>query len=152
MAYETTFDKLTAEERREILDRAQRRRYEDSQFIIEEGRRYQALQVVSLGTVRVSRRNVDVGSRSDVEIARLGEGAVFGELSFLERGRASASVTACGQVEVLCIDGALIHEFIERDESFSGRFYHSLATTLAARLRGTSRRVDRRLPAPVNNP
>ena len=89
------------------------------------------------GQVRIERT---VGDKT-VEIARLANGSVFGEMSFLDKAGASASVVADGSVGVIHIKNEDIDELIEGDPAFGSRFYHSLAITLSRRLRATNRIV-----------
>ena len=79
-----------------------------------------------------------------MEIARLGPGAIFGEMSFLDGAPVSANVIAVGKVEVLRIDGASTKQAMKKDPSFAGRFYHSIAEILVRRLRATSKRAASR--------
>lgn len=141
-AIENTFDRLTDKERKLLLDCAKRQHYIDNETIIEEGSELQAIYVLAEGEVRIERQGmtpVDCGT--PVEVARLEQGAVFGEMSFVENAGASASVVADGVVVCLRIDSATIHTCIQFDPTFAGRFYHSLAATLSRRLRVTSTRL-----------
>ena len=61
-------------------------------------------------------------------------------MSFLTHATASASIVADGEVELLCVSHANINAMIERDPGFSGRFYRSVACTLAERLHRANQR------------
>src|SRR5262249_9450853 len=88
------------------------------------------------GYVRVERKD---GREQGVAVARLGPGQVFGEMSFLEEAGASASVIADDVVEVDVVEGGHVQSLLTSDPGFSARFYHSLAGSMAHRLRRTTR-------------
>ena len=62
-------------------------------------------------------------STNKMEISRLGLGAVFGEMSFIDQEGASASVIAEGDVEVLFMDGLQISNLFETITGFEGHFF-----------------------------
>ena len=64
------------------------------------------------------------------------------EMSFLGAAPASATVIATETVEVLCLEHTHINELVKQDPAFSGRFYQSLAVTLAHRLRDMNQRSN----------
>ena len=137
-AFEKSFEMLTDEERKFLLECAKRQHFLDGETILEEGSSSEAIYILAEGEVRVERKGLTPGeSVKPAEIARLGQGAVFGEMSFVDKAGASASVVADGAVDCLCIDSATIHTCIQFDPTFGGRFYHSLAATLSRRLRVT---------------
>ncbi len=70
-----------------------------------------------------------------VEIARLLAGEIVGEISFVDLRPPSASVTALVDSQALAIDKAALRGKLQRDLGFASRFYLSLATFLAERLR-----------------
>ena len=160
--HEVRFDdglgKLTAAERDALLERAEHCVFQRGESILEEGTHNDSLYVIAEGHVRVERSvrvvahfraingglarraEDDEGSRT-VEIARLGRGAIFGEMSFLEDLPASATVTALDGVGAFRISQRVIDEFCGQDSTFAARFFQSLAVTLAHRLRTTNRRL-----------
>ena len=142
IAFEHTFEKLTADERKFLLGCAKPQHYLDHETILEEGSSSEAIYILVEGEVRVERKGPTSGkSGKPAEIARLGQGAVFGEMSFVDTAGASASVVADGAVDCLRIDRAAIHNCIRFEPAFAGRFYHSLACTLSRRLRVTNTRL-----------
>ena len=71
------------------------------------------------------------------EIARLDEGEIVGELSFLDARPPYASVEATEKSEVLKITHSAVAARFARDAGFEARFYRSLGIFLASRLRQT---------------
>lgn len=71
------------------------------------------------------------------EIARLGEGEIVGELSFLDARPPYASVRATEPSTVLMVPHQAVHLRFTRDPGFAARFYRSLGIFLSSRLRQT---------------
>ena len=129
-----TLGKLTAADWDTLMARAETRQYRYDDVILAQGFVGAALYVIADGEVRIERANA---GRS-AQLARLGPGSVFGEMSLLDEAGASASVIADGKVEVICLDGADLGALVRADSGFAARFYQSLATTLSRRLRATN--------------
>lgn len=103
--------------------------------LLEEGERAEALYLVRRGEVVVEKQ--DARGRPRI-LARLGEGAVFGELSFLDGQPASATVRATGAARV----ARLPRQRLEADPALAGlkiRLHAHLAREVVARLRATDR-------------
>jgi signal transduction histidine kinase len=78
------------------------------EVLIREGDQADALYVVLSGEMDVTKR----ADRSEIPVARVGPGALQGELAALEGGRRLASVTATGPVEVLRIPVSALRELL----------------------------------------
>jgi len=78
----------------------------------------------------------------NVEIAKLLSGEIVGELSFVDSRPPSASVEATVDSQVLAIDKSMLRAKLQKDLGFASRFYLSLATFLADRLRVTTARLS----------
>lgn len=77
-------------------------------LLIREGDQADALYVVLSGEMDVTKR----AGRSVIPIARVGPGALQGEIAALEGGRRLASVTATGPAEVLQIPVSAVRELL----------------------------------------
>ncbi len=86
----------------EILDLAA------GDVLIREGDQADALYVVLSGEMDVTKR----ADRSEIPVARVGPGALQGEIAALEGGRRLASVTAIGAAEVLRIPVSAVRELL----------------------------------------
>jgi CRP-like cAMP-binding protein len=91
------FQPLPDEERGKLMARFVPRRVEAGTAILREGDVGGGLYLIVLGTVEITKWQND---RRAVLLASLGEGAYFGEMSLLQGGTASATVTAAGPVEL----------------------------------------------------
>jgi CRP-like cAMP-binding protein len=91
------------------MTRFEPRRVEAGAPIIREGEPGGGLYLIVLGTVDITRR---VDGKRAVLLATLGEGAYFGEMSLLSGGRASATVTAAGPVELAQLSPREFYEVV----------------------------------------
>lgn len=114
-----------------LLSMGSLRRLRDGDRPIEAGKAVGDLFVVMQGTLAVT---LPDGS----QIATLGEGEVFGEMSFIESRPPGATVRATGKAEVLAIPRRTILERFESEPKFAARFYRALAMFLSDRLRETT--------------
>jgi CRP-like cAMP-binding protein len=76
-------------------------------------------------------------------IAHLGPGSLLGEMAFLDRSPASASVIAHTELGVDVIDSAHLQTLLASVPGFATRFYVSLATLISGRLRTASQVASR---------
>jgi len=86
---------------------------------------------------------VYTASLGDREIARLGPGQIFGEMSFLEDRPASATVKTLEESHLLAIRREDLEAKLDADSGLGARLYKSLAITSARRLRETMGTLSR---------
>jgi CRP-like cAMP-binding protein len=128
---------LTAEDRDALLSGARHLALETDATLIQAGARREGLYLLRRGAVRVVRAS----HGENVVIARVVAGALFGEMSFFENEDASASVEAECPCDVELIPREHVYALFRGRVDFEKRFYQSLATLMAQRLRDTSRRL-----------
>ena len=129
-----TLNQLSSNDWEALIGKAEYRRYTFNDLILAQGAIGEALFIITDGEVRVERSDAN----GTWQLARLGSGAVFGEMSMLDRSGATANVVADGQVKILTVPGRDLDALTASDLGFAGRFYKSLATTLSRRLRATN--------------
>lgn len=112
---------------RKIVDKLQ---FTDGQIILKEGSFGDALYLVLSGKVEVSKM-ID-GKKSVV--AYLEQGAVLGELSFIDKKPRPASAIAVGDVEIGVVD----KEFLEYEINKMSYEFSLVLNALAERLRTTT--------------
>lgn len=108
---------------REIARVAATPAYADGATIVSEGSTSSSMFVVLDGTAKVVRRGRT--------LARLGPGEFFGEISLLDPGPRTATVTADGPTRCLDLAGKDFREILQRESGLAVR----IAATLARRLR-----------------
>jgi signal transduction histidine kinase len=101
---------------------------EPGAFLIHEGDEADALYVVLEGELEVTKRS----GRSEIPVARVGPGALQGEIAALEGGRRLASVRAATSAEVLRIPVAAVRELLSAGPDVA----LAVIRTAVARLRG----------------
>ena len=84
---------------------------------------------------------VTVEALENQEVARLLDGEVVGEMSFVDSRPPSATVKAIRNSLVLSIPREQIAAKLEADVHFAARFYRALSVFLADRLRSTTSRL-----------
>ncbi len=109
--------------------------FADGETIVREGEEGQVMYVIQEGRVRVS-RTMD---GSDVTIATLGPGDVFGEMALFETAPRSATVIAIGETRVLSVDKKMFFQSVSRDPSMA----FNLLRTMSERLRKIDREFAR---------
>jgi CRP-like cAMP-binding protein len=104
--------------------------------ILAEGTQNESMFQISQGTVRIEKKikNAD----KPIVLAVLHRGEIFGDMAFIDPGKASASVVAheegeTGEVELVRLDYAVMRGRCQ-DDSVAAELYKMLATVLAKRL------------------
>lgn len=117
-----------------LRDKARELQFRKDQRLIHEGLVGNTLYLIKSGTARVERRN----GAATVRIATLGAGDMCGEMSFIEKTAASASVIADEELTADALDAATLQTLFESFPHVGARFFRSVALTLSRRLRATS--------------
>jgi len=128
------FKNLNFGEAQSLAKICKRERYKPGAVIIEENSLGEALYLVEKGEVKV----VKGEGKEQQEIARLGRGELFGEMSLIENELTSASVIAASDVEVLAIHRPEFEELLEKNQALALKIYKSFCMTLSERLRKTT--------------
>jgi len=89
--------------------------YSDGDVISKEGDKGTEMYIINSGEVKVTKRMED----EQVELARLGRGDFFGEMSLLENAPRSATVTAIATTKILVLNMGSFMLKIRRDPSFA---------------------------------
>lgn len=127
------FASLDEKHIRELLKKAEPRIYENGKFIVEEGDSGDSMFILKRGKAKVVAHIMGKA----VELARLKEGDVFGEIAFLTGRPRTASVIAEGEAKIIEITRPILEDMIEKNpnllESLQD-FYHS-------RVQGTLKKI-----------
>jgi CRP-like cAMP-binding protein len=124
---------LSEEDRAKILKGAKCLIYQKDDYVISEGDQFQRIYQLARGSCRIEKL---VGNETKVLGRMTSDDGLFGEISFLEGGAASASVIADEpDTAVYIIEGYFLNILFEENPGLSGRFYHYLAHMLSKRLK-----------------
>lgn len=94
----------------------------------------QSMFVIRSGTVKIARES----SGRTIELAQLGSGAHFGEMSFVDGEPRSASASATERTEVLEIGFDALRSYFDQNPAVAVKFFRSMSHFLAGRLRLTT--------------
>jgi CRP-like cAMP-binding protein len=107
------------------------------QTLIHEGKQINALYILLDGEM-----SVVTEKNGPHEIARVVQGDVVGEISFVDSRPPSATVTAMQDSKVWAIPRAELLAKLGQDNAFAAHFYESLAIFLADRLRHATTHIS----------
>jgi CRP-like cAMP-binding protein len=124
---------LAPEARRKLLVRSEVRRYRDEQMIVSEGEESGQVFFIMAGEVEV----FHMEDGFPIFLDKLRDGHLFGEMAALRGGKRSASVRAIGDVELLAIDGAALHEVLNE----SPDVWHLFERAMSARAADARERI-----------
>ena len=108
-------------------------RYREGELLLRQGSVNTTLFLLVAGTVGVNKD----GQR----IARTGAGSIFGEMSMLDEPRASATVEALTEVEVLTIARDAFLQALKKDATMAVKVLWSMLLRVSSNLRVTSQRL-----------
>ena len=128
------FHFLTDDDLRLLAEKAKRMSFAAGELLLSEGQESAGIYVLRSGRVRVQKRAISPRRI----IATLEPGEVFGEVSFIDNQRVSASVVAIEPTEVDLLGKSEVISLLSSVPGLSSRFYQSLALKLSERLRATT--------------
>ena len=135
---------LSDAERAALAERIELLRYSAGQSIFNFGDPGHALYIIRSGQVEIFIVN-DRGERVVLETSRAGD--VFGEVSLLDDGPRTASVTAIGDVELLRLDREHFEDYVRRYTPAA----LNLLSVVARRLRKSDEYIRRTVARNVND-
>ncbi|PRP84669.1 hypothetical protein PROFUN_07919 [Planoprotostelium fungivorum] len=115
--------------------------FRSGQVIVEEGSSHQRIYQIISGQCRVEKKNT---TSTPTLLSVIPPGEIFGEISFLEKGEASASVRAASErVEVCVVEGNTLYSLFQNTPGLSGRFYKFLAGVTLKRLQNREKALQK---------
>lgn len=127
------FKDLTSDELSRIAALTEVVSYHIGQKVFEEGSPSDAIYVIKSGSVMVK--------RGAIVLATPGTGDPVGEMSFIDRGQRSATVTAIDDTELLVVPCDDLEALFESEPRMAAKIYKAVATVLSLRLRDMSERM-----------
>lgn len=106
--------------------------------LIREGEASDRLYLLHEGSLVVTIRSAN----GEEEVGRLGPGAIVGEVSVLDPGPASATVTAEGAARLHSLSAAALDAFAASEPNVAVAILHALCETTADRIARTNDRCD----------
>jgi CRP-like cAMP-binding protein len=133
---------MTADDWNRLLEGARLVGYPGGDYVVKEGMEHLRIYQIAQGRCAIKKNTPDGGQ---ITLGFMEQGALFGEMTFLEKGKATASVIADSDVQVYIIEGYFINILFVDHPELAGRFYSYLATVLAQRLSDRESQIQREL-------
>ena len=115
-----------------FVQKGKKETIQPDRLLIKEGQVSDALYIVVSGLFTVA-----IESQNHQELARISEGEIVGEVSFIDTRPPLASVRSLEECVVLSIPRIQLLAKLQQDINFSSRFYRAICLCLSDRLRGT---------------
>jgi CRP-like cAMP-binding protein len=96
------------------MNKIELKKYRKENLIIKEGDEADALYIILSGEVKIIK---DLEDDSSVEIARLSEGAFFGEMALLGNSQRTASVEAATELELFVMSKEMLNDIMNKYSS-----------------------------------
>jgi CRP-like cAMP-binding protein len=129
------FEGFSAEELKALLGNAERRVFEEGEFIIREGEEGAFMYLILAGKVAITKR---LESGDGKPLAVFEPGDCFGEMSLLDSETRSASAQAVSRCLLLRINDANL----EGKDAIGAKLYRNVARQLSRRLRHTNAMIS----------
>lgn len=129
------FKDLTDKELETVVKAAVQKNYMRGDEVFSQGERAKALYLIQSGTIKIEQKP---DSGDVVSVARLGAGAHFGEMAFIDGEARSATATAAEQSELIVIDYDKLSDIFISNPAIATHFYRQMAHFLCGRLRVTT--------------
>jgi CRP-like cAMP-binding protein len=113
------FKSLSQNQLMQLIEHCQCHSYACGETIVVEGAEGDSLFVICRGLAQVSR---ELGQNSSIEVAQLGPGDIFGEMTLFGGERRSATVRVTQETQLLEIDRPVIADLLEDDPDLLERF------------------------------
>jgi CRP-like cAMP-binding protein len=104
--------------------------FKAGEHIVKEGTKCDAFYIIKTGTVKVEKEGR--------EIATLGSEEPIGEVSFIDSGVRSATITALQDTVVIKLPSDKFKELLSHSKEIANKVYKTIAETLCQRLRETN--------------
>jgi CRP-like cAMP-binding protein len=121
-----------------FVDAADRRSVPADHVFFGIGTLNSSLFLIIVGSVKIDR----LGSAEDIPLATLGAGQTFGEMSFMDGSRTTATVTATEATDVLEITREAVDQLLVEKPDLNAKLWRNLALDLKQRLTKTNELID----------
>ncbi len=118
-----------------VLDACEKQTFLAGDVLFQEGDAGDSLWIIESGQVEVFRV---IRAGVDRVLATLDDGAVYGEMGFLDGGRRSAGARAMATTHVLSLSRGAFDTIAEQHPSVAASFFAGIASVIADRLRMTN--------------
>jgi CRP/FNR family transcriptional regulator, cyclic AMP receptor protein len=128
------FKDLTTKELEQLGGLAHIETFSTGDEVFREGDTATSLYIIKYGSMRIRH----AGRDEDVNVATFGSGSHFGDMSFLDGEKRSATVEVLEHSEVIRIEYSALKAILDRNAEMAMKVYKALASFLCGRLRLTT--------------
>jgi CRP-like cAMP-binding protein len=121
------FAGITESEATALSLASEKRQYKRGDCLVEQGHTTLCLYVILSGRADVILR---AGNGKQFNVATLGAGECFGEMSILDNEPHCATVSADGNMDVLVLSQFAFNEVLQQNSNITASIFHTLATRL----------------------
>jgi CRP/FNR family cyclic AMP-dependent transcriptional regulator len=132
------FTELSTDELEVVVEGGRQYPVPENHIFFEMGDSNESLFVVISGSVCIERP----GTETDVVLATLESGAIFGEMSFMDSSKTTAQVTAVEPTAVLELNSTDFHRVLADRPALAAKLWRNLASEFRHRLAHTNELVD----------
>ncbi len=136
------FSKLSYEETQALAGVSHLEQKPAGHVIVEQDSLGSGLYIIRQGSARVRRHDRLTGETKD--LATLGEGELFGEMSLIEDQMVSADVVAVTPIELLHVPRGAFDKLIGSNQPLAVKVYKSFCRALSDKLRKANERLASR--------
>jgi CRP/FNR family cyclic AMP-dependent transcriptional regulator len=123
-----------------LLDELRECTFEEGEWVIREGEEGGSLYIVESGSVDVIKEEGDGG---ETQLARLGPGEFFGEMSLMNSRPRSASICTRESTVLLKLSRDNFQDMLSRNHRTSLKVTYNIARVLGERLDDMNQKLDR---------
>lgn len=129
------FKTLTPDEMHAVAEIAQGQTFQKGDSIFLRGEPATGMYLIQFGSVKIQQTTK---SGDNLDVATLGTGSHFGEMSFVDNEVRSATAVAAESCEMIVISYDKLNQLLSKNTSIATKFYRELAKFMCGRLRATT--------------
>lgn len=126
---------LDEDEKKLVMERLHKESFSIGEYVFKEDDSEEKLYIVEKGVVSLIK---SIGNDSDKTVLIAPEGSIFGEFSFIDGGKRSASALANDNTILLALDRKDFDELNRQFPAIGTKLYNNLLLTVTQRIRQTS--------------
>lgn len=132
----SVFKGFDSRELDKIIPLCREKIYNEHDVILEEDTKGSNFYIILEGKLNVEIKSSSPQHYENISrhLTTLREGDIFGEISFLEKGRRKARVIAMSKIHAIDIEGTSLYELFEKDTRLGYLMMRNIASILARRL------------------
>lgn len=133
------FKEMTDHELEIVMKKVFEKPYKKGSTLFVEGMSGEVLYIITEGSVEITKKKKGGG---EVEVARLGQGEIVGEMSLIDSGLRTASGRTGTDSKLVVITKKSFNEMLESDPAIAAKILMELLRVVSKRLRETDKKFE----------